>query len=94
MDPVDTPLLTLHPAPMLQSQNAFMDPVDTELLAAQHPELMRETLKVYRGLVQASHTPTYVSGLITLFSPSAHACAHLFSVFMHAFAPTLLEVLV
>ncbi|KAF5840017.1 hypothetical protein DUNSADRAFT_18051 [Dunaliella salina] len=51
-------------------QNAFMDPVDTELLAAQHPELMRETLKVYCGLVQASHTPT-----------SLHSCAaanHLF----------------
>uniref|UniRef100_A0A7S3R8N7 Guanylate cyclase domain-containing protein n=1 Tax=Dunaliella tertiolecta TaxID=3047 RepID=A0A7S3R8N7_DUNTE len=52
-------------------QNAFMDPVDTELLAVQHPELMRETLQVYRSLAQASHLPT-----------SLHSCAavnHLFA---------------
>jgi len=35
-----------------------MDPVETELLASQHPELVRETMQLYRSLAQASHLPT------------------------------------
>eukprot|EP00967_Tisochrysis_lutea_P055833 scaffold70372_cov18-Tisochrysis_lutea.AAC.1 len=41
-------------------QNAFVDPMELELLSIKHPELMKEALQVYRDLAQASHLPTYV----------------------------------
>jgi len=53
-------------------QNAFMDPVELELLSIKHPELMKEALRVYRDLAQASHLPT-----------SLHSCSavsHLFAI--------------